>query len=381
MDDQKTTVQDQIKDLTAKASFNIFITKYFIELGNRKDDFVLHYVPLATDEGRKKFAMPTIPPIDFTFQNMPFVLSASDNGQASDDNMLVYLQITGDPATRTLPRELLPISANWVVPTPDNTDRYDGTVALSKSIFVDGWLLPKLAAFNKDSTWIVKNCYWKPKGLGTVFSLTGQLGRDGASADDLKWETVEAKDVDQGAKNKVKGSGQWYKYYHYSNKDDNEGLWRVWQKGTTRNWLFIPEGYNDQGKCEIFISGSTFVEFYVHVDLPASRGWVKGEWSTSLILDGVNDGELVIKAGDINPTITNEVDEAWLHAGEISHFTEPCERGLKKLSMTYILNEMRSVFQNGWDFVLPGGGDFYINKAVFNGEKDLLCELKYKFNA
>ncbi|KIM41721.1 hypothetical protein M413DRAFT_444966 [Hebeloma cylindrosporum] len=377
MDDLKTTVQDHIEDLSAKASFNNFISKYFIQLGTRKDDFVLHYVPLATEEGRKKFAMPTIPPIDLTFQNMPFVLSASDKGQPSDDNMLVYLQITGDPTKRTLPHELLPISANWVVPTPDNTDRYDGTVALSKEIFLDGWLLPKLASFNKDSTWIVNNCWWKTDGpYTTVYSLTGQLGLDGASADDLKWVTVEAKDVDQTAKNKVKGSGQWYKYYHYSHKDDNKEPWCIWQNGTTRNWLFIPEGYNDQGKCEIFISGSTFVEFYVKVNSPVQTGQVNAEWSTSLVLDGVNDGELIIKAADINPIITSKVNQEWL-----SHFTEPCETGLKKLSMTHILNEMRSVFQNGWDFVLPGGGDFYINKAVFNREKDLLCELKYKFKA
>lgn len=110
-------------------------------------------------------------------------------------------------------------------------------------------------------------------------------------------------------------------------------------------------------------------------------GWVNGEWSTRIVLDGVNDGELIIKADDISPKITNNVDEAWLHSGEISIFTKPAEEGLKRLSMTYIINEMRSVFRNGWDFVLPGGADFYISRAVFNREKDLMCELKYKFNA
>ena len=49
--------------------------------------------------------------------------------------------------------------------------------------------------------------------------------------------------------------------------------------------------------------------------------------------------------------------------------------------MTYLLREMRNVFSGGWDFVLPGAGDFYIHKAVFNKEEDLLCELKYKFKA
>lgn len=110
-------------------------------------------------------------------------------------------------------------------------------------------------------------------------------------------------------------------------------------------------------------------------------GWVNGEWSTKIVLDGVNDGELIIKADGINPKITNEVNEAWLHSGDISTFTKPTEEGLKRLSMTYLIDEMQSVFKNGWDFVLPGGADFYISKAAFNREKDLMCELKYKFRA
>jgi hypothetical protein len=117
-------------------------------------------------EGLKQYAMRTIPPTEITFQNLPFVTSDTDNGKPSDDNMLVYLQMTGNTP---LSRELLPISmrkpyifvqnldlteashlkANWVVPTPNDTDRYDGTVVLSREIFLEGWLLPRLAEFNR----------------------------------------------------------------------------------------------------------------------------------------------------------------------------------------------------------------------------------------
>ena len=114
---------------------------------------------------------------------------------------------------------------------------------------------------------------------------------------------------------------------------------------------------------------------------PIYSGWVKGEWSTKIVLDGVNDGEMIIKADDIKPTIASEADEALLHSGEITTFSDPTEEGLKKLSMTEIIDDMRSVFKNGWDFVLPGGADFYISRAVFNKEQDLMCELKYKFKA
>lgn len=82
--------------------------KYFTMLAERKNDTILHYLPLApTEEVRKQYAMPTVPPTDFTFQNMPFVISNTDNGRPSDDNMLVYLQMTGN---ESIPHQLLTIS-------------------------------------------------------------------------------------------------------------------------------------------------------------------------------------------------------------------------------------------------------------------------------
>ncbi|KAF5310583.1 hypothetical protein D9619_007749 [Psilocybe cf. subviscida] len=382
LDKQRTTIQDHIDDPNAQANFNIFMEKYFTMLAERKNDTVLHYLPLATTEGRKQYAMPTVPPTDFTFQNLPFVISATDNGMPSDDNMLVYLQMTGNVP---IPRELLPISANWVVPTPDNTDRYDGTVALSREIFLAGWLLPKLAEFNKRSSYVVTDAWWKSTGIGltTRYFLDGHLGRDDATTEELLFKPVEADKMNQAVLQALKPEtpGRWYQYKFNSSKDDNKGLWRVWHTGATDNYMFIPEGYNKDGKCEILLTGTTLIRFYVHVDIPSSTGWVEGKWSTSIILDGINDGELQIKIGDINPQINQSVDEAWLHKGEITHFSNPAKEGMRRLSMTYLLNEMRNVFTDGWDFVLPGAGDFYIHKAVFNREEDLLCELKYKFQA
>lgn len=106
LDMQRTTVQDHIKDPNANASFNVFVEKYFTMLAQNHDT-VLHYLPLANTECRKQYAIPTVPPTDFTFQNLPFVISDADTDSSSDDNMLIYLQMTGNTP---LPRQLLLIS-------------------------------------------------------------------------------------------------------------------------------------------------------------------------------------------------------------------------------------------------------------------------------
>lgn len=166
--------------------------------------------------------------------------------------------------------------------------------------------------------------------------------------------------------------------------------------GTTLNYCFIPEGYASNGKCEILVAGVTQVEFYVNVDLIPSkyihtflsnlpdndscihRAKVTGTWSTKLVLDGVNDGELVITAENITPKIDKEVNDAIFHGGDIDNLINAAESGLKNLNMTSLLSKITKVFRDGWDFILPGAADFYISKAVFNKRKDLLCELKYR---
>lgn len=110
------------------------------------------------------------------------------------------------------------------------------------------------------------------------------------------------------------------------------------------------------------------------------RGSILGKWSTSIILDGIN-GEIVIKVEEINPKIEEDIDEKLVDRDEIKTFREPLKDRMKHLTMTDLMNDMRDVLGNAWEFVLPGAGDFYIHKAMFNGDEDLLCELKYKFQA
>jgi hypothetical protein len=385
LDTKNSNVHEKLEAIhvRAAAEFNIFMNMYFDVLAKDHNASVLHYIPLVSAKAdRQKYPMPTIPPTKLTFQNIPFVTSAQDKGSLNDNNMLVYLQMTDKDAT--LPDKLLEISANWVVPPPSDkeTERYDGTVALSRKIFLDGWLLPKLAEFNRDSTWIVEEARSEDTGflnLGTIIHMKGHMGWTDATESKIKWNPIAANMVDQWAKDKVPGiAGDWHKYYDSNIKDDNGIIERVYQKGTTTNFCFIPEGYGSNGKCEILVTGVTQIEFYVNVDILPSTAELTGTWSTKLVLDGVNDGELVITAEKITPKIDKRVNDAILHAGDINNMINAAESGLKNLNMTSLLSKITEVFRDGWDFILPGAADFYISKAVFNSRKDLLCELKYR---
>lgn len=93
----RSTVYNYVKD--GKAAFNTFIQKWFASLG-KKNDYILHYVPLATAEGRKDYPMPTVAPTDIAFQNYGFCpdLPPKSSTGGNENNMLVYLQATGGTA-------------------------------------------------------------------------------------------------------------------------------------------------------------------------------------------------------------------------------------------------------------------------------------------
>ncbi|KZS87300.1 hypothetical protein SISNIDRAFT_471056 [Sistotremastrum niveocremeum HHB9708] len=368
----------------AMSYWNLLMTQYFLELANKDNSSVIHYLPKVR-KPQGQYAVPTLPPTDLNFQTLPYVTGPADRGSVGENTMIVYLQMTGG---NPMPRELLPISANWVVPPASkDAEGYDGTVALSKSIFRDGWLLPYLADFNRKSTWIVDQAYWKSDPdnflkIGRI--LKGHLGWSTANDSDIKWTACSADEVDGEIKKKVgDAKGQWYKYAKYDKKDDDHGLFRVWMSGDTKNWMFLREGFNSSGQSDVQLFGKTRVDLYAHVDLPRSTGWVEGTWNVALVFDGVHDGELIIKSipEKITPVINSGSDEAWLREGDVKTFFNDVDSGLKKLSMQGLIDKLTNALGTSWDFCLAGGDDFFIDKAVFNAEYDFLCQLKYKFKA
>ncbi|KAG8922025.1 hypothetical protein FRC01_014585 [Tulasnella sp. 417] len=348
--------------------------------GRPEDKIVVHYT--ATAKNAQVFtAAPTCVPTSLNFQNLPFVLKADDRTSpdpvlGGKNSMLVYLQMTNN---HQMPNALLEPSANWVMPTLDETtEQYDGVVCLSKASFLDGFLLPRLANFNRESTWVVDEAWWKATngGFSTQHLVYGHLGLTVKDLQDPFFQDYQFKLTSQ------QNGARRYEYRKTHRKDDNHGLWRVYQEGRTWNAITIPEGLDSSAKCVMKLIGSTDVETYLHLDGIGDIGKtvckVRGYWEASLILDGIDDGELKITVESPKTVVTSSVDESFRYPDILNDTKRRCEAMFQHNNFYDIKAGLEKLFSGSWAFVFAQGRDFFIDKACFNREGDLLCQLKYK---
>lgn len=268
--------------------------------------------------------------------------------------------------------------ANWVMPPFDETyESYDGTVCLSKATFLDEFLLPRLARFNSESTWVVDEAWWKSEGLGLTNSW-GVSGHLGLTSKDL--QNDHFKDYQWKLSSSVDGTRK-YEYKKTHRIDDDKGLWRVYQEGGTTNSLTIPEGLDSSGKSVMKFSGTTEVKTYTHLDGIGDLGKISCSvtcvWEASIILDGVNDGALKITVDNSKTTLTKNA-ESYKYPHILNGTVARCEKIFENSSFYDIKAGLEALFEGSWSFVFSQGRDFYIDKACFNREGDLMCQLKYK---
>ncbi|KAG8946298.1 hypothetical protein FRC04_011928 [Tulasnella sp. 424] len=362
----------------AETSFYELLAEYLDVLrkkdpsGNPGEHSILHYV--ATAKNAEVYtAAPTCAPTDLNFQSLPFVVVDSDRtGQTGvlegKNNMLVYLQMTND---NEMPNALLEPSANWVMPPFDETsESYDGTVCLSKATFLDGFLLSRLAQFNSESTWVVDEAWWKSKNLGTSteYNVFGHLGLTSKDLENDLFKDYQWKPLSSGDGTRK------YEYKKTHRIDDDDGLWRVYQE--------VPEGLDSSGKSVIKFSGTTEVETYLHLDGIGEIGkttcWVTCVWEASLILDGVDDGELKITVDNPKTTVTTKNDTSFRYPDILNNTLARCKTMFEDSNLHDIKASCEALFGGSWSFVFSQGRDFYVDKACFNREGDLMCQLKYK---
>ncbi|KAG8924302.1 hypothetical protein FRC01_011678 [Tulasnella sp. 417] len=370
----------------AEAPFYELLGKYLTALrqkdpsGNVAEHNILHYVATAKD-AKNYTPAPTCVPTDLNFQSLPFVIVDTDRTGTTGvlegkNNMLVYLQMTDN---RKMPNALLEPTANWVMPPFDETsESYDGTVCLSKATFLDGLLLPRLAQLNSDSTWVVDQAWWKSKdaGFSTEYNVYGHLGltEEDKKKDEFKnWQWTLDSQKDGTRK---------YEYKKTHRIDDNDGLWRVYQEGRTTNTISIPEGLDSSSKSVISLSGSTEVETYLHLDGMGDWGKttciVKNTWEASLILDGVDEGALQVTVNNPKTNISVTNDTSFLYPDILNPTKERVTNMFTNSPMNDIKADLQAMFSGSWSFVFSQGRDFFIDKACFNNEGDLLGQLKYK---
>ncbi|KAG9024014.1 hypothetical protein FRB95_012213 [Tulasnella sp. JGI-2019a] len=266
--------------------FDVLLNGYIGKLRGSSKSNILHLLPRINDENKFPEA-PSLAPTALNFQSIPFVKDKNDiQGKEGIEegaaNMLVYLQMT---KRRSLPDVFLPVSANWVIPPADSkSEAYDGTICLSKNIFLDGWLIPKMTRFNDQSTWVTTKAEWIQRYFSNCeFKLEGHVGISQADKDsdaqfkNTEWaydstttsETIIANVTP--AVPAIPAGSRVYKYSVNSKKVDATFPHNVCLNATTTNHLYIPEGLTD-GKCAITITGQVWTHSYIHISGSPGHG-------------------------------------------------------------------------------------------------------------
>ncbi|KAG9044409.1 hypothetical protein FS837_008204 [Tulasnella sp. UAMH 9824] len=349
--------------------------------GKAAGHIIVNYT--VTAKNSKAFtAAPTCTPTSLNFQTLPFVFKESDKASpgavlGGNNSMLVYLQMAEG---RPMPNNLLGPSANWVMPPFDEkSEQYDGVVCLSKASFLDGFLLPRLANFNRESTWVVDEAWWKAVnlGFGNQYKISGHVGLTTKDLQDPFFQDYQWKMT--SFQNGLRS----YEYHKTHRKDDNHGLWRVWQEGRTSNYLTIPEGLDSSSKCVMKLNGTTKVETYLQLDgigdIGKTKSLVTCTWNASLILDGVGDGALKINVEiPKEPIVRTVLDPSFAYPHIMDNIMDRIRGGFKYSDVANLKGNLEKLFSGSWAFVFAQGQDFFIDRACFNREGDLLCQLKCK---
>ncbi|KAF7974340.1 hypothetical protein HWV62_12400 [Athelia sp. TMB] len=349
-------------DDDTKEDFRKHINKYFERLrhDNNGSHSTIHYLP--TLKKPDTYLAPTIVPTSLNFQNFPFVLSsmATEGEKNNDNNMLIYLQMTEN---RKFPPDLLPFpKANWVVPS---TPRYDGTVCLSKSTFLDSWLLPRLAQFNNTTTWysvIEDDSSKTPAPYNLDKGHFGPSGHENATG--TPWIADTA------------GSNDTVLKYTYSRNDV------MTTKGTT-DIKFAQQKVNVWNHLEIPVGLDAKNESVIKtIDVL--------KWTAELVLrteaHGTENGRLKIEVRNVKGDASIG-EQGYSHASadvkrQLEGVLEALRGHIRKEgdalvnTMTHLKGDVDKLFGSSWSFIFGGNDDFWIDGAGFNGR---LAESPHSF--
>ncbi|KAG5651139.1 hypothetical protein H0H81_009731, partial [Sphagnurus paluster] len=341
-----------------KVTFGAYVDDYIKNLRKpeTRDHSIIHYLP--SSKKPDTYAIPTLPPTDLNFQDLLFLATDSNTGE-KEDNMLIYLQMTGNVP---LPPDILKTSANWVVPAPPGQVEYDGTVALSKKIFLDGWLLPKLAPLNRATSFVVDGVEMSAWPIDHCSKMAFHAGfKDGEEPTKGPWI------YDPSA------SSDTVNVYNYSYRSHDGEELRPWAYASmtheTNNTLKIPVGLNQNGKCIIEISGKTVTGADIKTALNHYNKARTASWSVEITMDGVDHGKLKIATNYTHKFEGDSSADEQAYPGDyegLKGASAKIQDVLTKLSTGSTEKDMKEALEGSWAFVFAGAADFLFSEAAFN---------------
>ncbi|KAF8803253.1 hypothetical protein BYT27DRAFT_7195850 [Phlegmacium glaucopus] len=323
--------------LEAQGAFNTYMETYMLRLTkpdpSGRARSVIGYIPLAIKQ------MPaTLAPTKLRFNTYPY-----DDGKTNPGfNLFFYLEMTNNA---DFPPVEFQRSINWISPGGAVPD---GCVALSKEIFLDGWMMSRLKEINKQ-TFI----YFERSG--NELKLTKPT-----SASPFKY---------QGYMDEM-GS----KFHSWAYEDVNEvsnGAHKGWSQ--VRNYITVMVAPVDA--CTIVLGGTTRVRW--------SFSFMKyeglQEWSTTLRLKAIDEtGRLSFEIDPVKDKFGIVVDEGGVDKAKSAISNSLKEEFLAAWDTDALKKAMRSFVDGSYPFYFGQGNDYFLKNPLFNIEGALVCELKSK---
>jgi len=338
-------------DSSAKAMFALYLQTYIFTLQQTGGN-ILGYAIKIDNPGSHPDPVATFPPTSLHFITNQY---EPPSEMTKDLDTLNYLLMTNG---NTFPRIDKNYWGNYIVPEDDIKGCY-GTMAISKKLFFQDYLLPKISTF--------VNKYWTfstdPKSL------------------DPKWEEKSGNFDEEGTFRSENSSA------HTEEKSD-EAFFNL--------SVFTTASYCPT-KNEIIIERETMFDIEVkHHSLKTSRFkcWYKVPLTITISLNGINEGKLEVSVLAVtepnpDPSIVSDMPMWWLvekTEGELGIGTQKVELLLdnfcKKSVDTSLLNGIVDEISNSLHFntfVFPFGSQLYMSDPIFNNEGDLLIGLKSKY--
>ncbi|KAF5310921.1 hypothetical protein D9619_007750 [Psilocybe cf. subviscida] len=373
-----TTLYGVVQDLTQTTMLTTYLEQYLKLLADNEKKFVFNYFATAPSSTAARAVYPLLsvtPTGNAVLQNLP-ANNSTEHTKTGEESLLAFLEMTEDGV---MPRTQLPTAdSNWAAGIDTRVE--NPVVVISKSKFLEKSIISKLTDINKRSTWIIDKAIVEatiaPPEVN--YALAGHLGWQDAKESDLAWVPMSFENVPVDARVKVGGTGAWYHFKHADYRtSQSKMIYEVSQRATTENFIFVPEGIRAAGKTQIFVFGSTLVDFNTRRDFSSSSGWARNQWSTQIIFDSSKPEEpiTVTTEDTVCGKTTMQTDDDEFGAKIIAPAKEQLERF--EFSLRDLGTRLRRALQADWPFFIPvRGGPYYVDRAFFGKGLDFICEMK-----
>ncbi|KAK6345864.1 hypothetical protein TWF730_010207 [Orbilia blumenaviensis] len=360
------------------------------------------YHALAPNPEEVNPVAPTIPPTQVVQQTYQFVRPNQSVLPNTNRNCLLYTEMCGKDAKLPSPILFTEENGNFVTDDMPVTRRADGTLddtnimgtmCLDRNVLWGRHFIPLLNPIVKQTQIHLKNCEIHPDS-DQQFRFSLAFGDDGVHTDsndsyflmkpmtgyDECWSKSQW--FEQG--NIPEAQNCWgYRWImdtqqvrQENNKDDRQLALELKARSIAQ---VIPS----RGENKVRISGATTIAIYASEEGRNKGFATTGRWRLSMEVKAVEDGRLHI---DVVYPDTPVTFSHWQGgATSLGKFNGKAAIAQMEAELTKNIEGLKDYLQHSFkdslkqhQFVLAGGGYFYMKNPVFTEKGDLLVELRYR---